>query len=89
VEAIWGMLTEADIAASGQTAELKKNDWTLSCEIRSPHHAVFDVVTIENSRTLVVRLGSKVTELDLNIVMTPHKTGQPKPSITRDFRTTA
>jgi hypothetical protein len=27
-----------------------------------------------------------VTELDLNIVMIPHKTGQPKAPITRDFR---
>ena len=88
VDALWGILTEADIAVSGQTAELKKNDWTLSCEIRSPHHAVFDVVTVENARKLVVRLGSKVSDLDLNIVMVPHKTGQPKPSITRGFRTT-
>jgi hypothetical protein len=86
VDVLWSMLTEADIAVSGQTAELKKNDWTLSCEIRSPHHAVFDVVTIENVKKLVVRLGSRVTELDLNIVMIPHKTGQPKPSVTRDFR---
>jgi hypothetical protein len=86
VDALWSMLTEADIAVNGQTAELKRNDWTLSCEIRSPHHAVFDVVTVENVRKLVVRLGSKVAELDLNIVMIPHKTGQPKPPITRDFR---
>jgi hypothetical protein len=86
VDALWSMLTEADIAVNGQTAELKKNDWTLSCEIRSPHHAVFDIVTIENARKLVVRLGSRVTELDLNIVMIPHKTGQPKAPITRDFR---
>ena len=86
VDALWSMLTEAEIAVNGQTAELKKNDWTLSCEIRSPHHAVFDVVTVENVRKLVVRLGSKVTELDLNIVLIPHKTGQPKPSISKDFR---
>src|SRR5579863_233494 len=43
IEALWGMLTDADISLNGQMAELKKGGWTLSAEIVSPRHAVFDV----------------------------------------------
>ncbi len=85
VEPLWGMLTDADITLAGQTAELRKNDWTLSCEIRSPHHAVFDVVVTSSGKKLVARVGARVTELSLNIVLSPHRTGQRKPEITRDF----
>ncbi len=85
VEPLWGMMTDADISVNGQLAELKKNDWILSCEIRSPHHAVFDVVQKENTKKLVARVGSKVTELDLNIVLTPHRAGQPKPVVSKHF----
>jgi hypothetical protein len=85
VDPLWGMMTDAEIAFDGQTAELKKNDWTLSCEIRSPHHAVFDVVTAQNTKKLVVRVGAKVSELDLSVVLIPHKTGQPKPVIVKHF----
>jgi hypothetical protein len=34
---------------------------------------------------LIVRLGDKVTELDLNILLTPYRDGQPKPKITTQF----
>ncbi len=85
VEPLWGMLTEAEISVNGQTAELKKNDWTLSCEIRSPHHAVFDVITTPATKRLVARVGAKVNELSLNIVMTPHRTGSSKPQTAKDF----
>jgi hypothetical protein len=34
---------------------------------------------------LVVRLADKVTELDLNITLTPYRDGQPKPKITAQF----
>jgi len=30
-------------------------------------------------------LGDKVTELDLNIMLTPYRDGQPKPRITAQF----
>jgi hypothetical protein len=94
VEAIWGMMTDAEIQAAGQIATLRKNGWNLAVEIRSPRHAVFDVAPLRsvppqaansNFRKLIVRLGDKVTELDLSIVITPYKADQTKPKITAQF----
>jgi hypothetical protein len=34
-------------------------------------------------KKLVVRLGEKVTDLDLKLTLTLHRTGQPKPKITQ------
>jgi len=94
VEVIWGMMTDAEIVVSGQTATLRKNGWTLAAEIHSPRHAVFDVAPLRsappqasnpNFHKLIVRLGDKVTELDLNITLTPYRDGQPKPKITAQF----
>ncbi len=94
VEIIWGMMTDADIAVSGQTAILRKNGWNLAAEIRTPRHAVFDVAPLRsappqapnpNFHKLIVRLGDKSTELDLNIVLTPYKDGQAKPKIAAQF----
>jgi hypothetical protein len=94
VEVIWGMMTDAEIAVSGQTATLRKNGWNLAAEIHSPRHAVFDVAPIRsappqapnpNFHKLIVRLGDKVTELDLNIILTPYRDGQAKPKITAQF----
>jgi hypothetical protein len=91
VEALWSMLTDADISLNGQTADLQKNGWTLSAEILSPRHAVFDTVSAAGPapqapnasvKRLVVRLGEKVTEMDLKVTLTLHRTGQPKPKIT-------
>jgi hypothetical protein len=90
VEVIWGMLTDADISLNGQAAVLQKNGWTLSAEILTPRHAVFDMAPTlapapqaPNSgvKKLVVRLGEKVTALDLKVNLTLHRTGQPKPKI--------
>jgi hypothetical protein len=94
VEVIWGMMTDAEITVSGQTATLRKNGWNLAAEIRSPRHAVFDVAPLRsappqalnpNFHKLIVRLGDKVTELDLGIILTPYRDGQPKPKITAQF----
>jgi hypothetical protein len=94
VEALWGMLTDAEVALSGQTADLQKGGWTLSAEILSPRHAVFDLAPVVAASTqaqipgvkkLVVRLGEKVTEMDLKVTLTLHRTGQPKPKITPNF----
>jgi hypothetical protein len=89
VEIIWGMMTDADIAVSGQTALLRKNGWNLAAEIRTPRHAVFDVAPLRsqnaNFHKLIVRLGDKSTELDLNIVLTPYRDGQAKPKIAAQF----
>lgn len=94
VEIIWGMMTDAEITVTGQTALLRKNGWNLAAEIRTPRHAVFDVAPVRSSppqaanpnfRKLVVRLGDKVTELDLTIVLTPYRDGQTKPRVTAQF----
>ena len=87
VEVIWGMLTDADISPNGPSATLHKNGWNLSVEIRTPRHAVFDVMPVRTGgplpangkfQKLIVRLLEKVTELDLNIVLTPYRDGQTK-----------
>ena len=90
VEAIWGMLTDADISTSGGAASLKKGGWNLSIEIRTPRHAVFDVTAVKSPgnvkfQKLIVRFPEKVTDLDLNIAITPYRDGQPKPKITAQF----
>jgi hypothetical protein len=94
VEAIWGMMTDAEIALSGQTATLRKNGWNLAAEIRSPRRAIFDVAPVHSAPTqaqngafhkLIVRLGDKVTDLDLSIQLTPYKDGQPRPKFTAQF----
>ncbi len=87
VEALWGMVTAADVSFDGQSATLQKDGWTLSAEIRTPRHAVFDVLPALNpaDRKLVVRLGEKVSDLDLNVLLVPYKTGQPKPKIVARF----
>jgi hypothetical protein len=94
VEVIWGMMTDADITVTGQTALLKKNGWVLAAEIRSPRHAVFDKAPLHpmppqapnnGFQKLIVRLGDKVTELDLSILLTPYRDGQAKPKITAQF----
>jgi hypothetical protein len=84
VEVIWGMMTDADISPNGPSATLHKNGWNLAVEIRTPRHAVFDVLPVKppggqpanpKYQKLIVRLQEKVTELDLNIVMTPYRDG--------------
>jgi Heparinase II/III-like protein len=94
VEVIWGMMTDAEIVVTGQTAILRKNGWNLAAEIRAPRHAVFDTAPVHaaspqnpnsNFHKLIVRLGDKVTELDLSIILTPYRDGQPKPKVTAQF----
>jgi hypothetical protein len=91
VEVIWGMMTDAEIAVNGPTATLHKNGWNVTAEIRSPRHAVFDVApgragsANPKFRKLIVRLFEKVTELDLNIVLTPWRDGQTKAKISVQF----
>ncbi|HYA15918.1 MAG TPA: heparinase II/III family protein [Bryobacteraceae bacterium] len=95
IEVIWGMMTDADITLNGQTALLKKNGWNLAAEIRSPRRAVFDIAPVRSApgqasnngyRKLIVRLGDKVTDLDLSIQFAPFKDGQPRPKlVTQSF----
>jgi hypothetical protein len=94
VEVIWGMMTDAEITLNGQTALLRKGNWNLAAEIRSPRRAVFDVAPVHSGpgqatnsgfRKLIVRLGDKVTDLDLSIQFAPYKDGQPKPKVNPQF----
>ncbi len=94
VEVIWSMMTETDISVSGPTATLHRNGWNLAAEIRTPRHAVFDIAPVytpagqaQNPKfqKLIVRLPDKVTDLDLNIILTPYRDGQPKPKIATQF----
>jgi hypothetical protein len=94
VEVIWGMMTDVDMTVNGPTATLHRNGWNLTAEIRSPRHAVFDIAPVRlvssqsqnpKFQRLIVRLLEKVTDLDLNIVLTPWRDGQTKPKITAQF----
>ncbi len=86
VDVLWGMTTDAEITVNGNTAILAKGGWILDAEIQSPRHAVFEVQPQSGTvRRLAVRVGERVTELDLSILLTPHKAGQPKPKITAKF----
>jgi hypothetical protein len=91
---MWSMMTEAEITLSGPTATLHRNGWVLTAEIRTPRHAVFDVTPARspagqtansNFRRLIVRLGERITDLDLSLILTPYRDGQPKPKITAQF----
>jgi hypothetical protein len=88
VEALWGMVTDAEVPQTGKTAELRKGDWMLSVRALSPPGAAFDVVSTTppppqnpntGTRKLVVRLPGKVQELRLVVALTPHRAGQPAP----------
>jgi hypothetical protein len=94
VEVIWNMMTDTEISVSGPTATLHKNGWNLLAEIRTPRHAVFDIAPVRapspqapnpKFQKLIVRFLEKMTELDLNIVLTPYREGQPRPKITAQF----
>ncbi|MBI4877082.1 MAG: heparinase II/III family protein [Acidobacteria bacterium] len=80
VDALWGMVTDAEVTLKGRTAELSKNGWKLLAEIRSPDGARFDTVSTAppapqnqnaGTRKLVVRLPEKVRQLDLRVALTP------------------
>lgn len=97
VEAVWGMVTDAEISLAGQHAELRKDNWILAAEIITPRHALFDVESTRSqppqtpnagTRKLIARLGEKVTDLELNIALTPYRQGQPKPKIAVKFPVT-
>ena len=91
VEALWGMVTDADVHLAGRLAELRKPGWILAAEILSPPGARFDTVSTappppqnQNKGTtkLVVRLPGKVTSADVVVSLTPYKEGTVKPRIT-------
>ncbi len=86
VDVVWGMVTDSDVSLNGPAATLKKGAWNLALEIRTPRHAVFDTIAVGPLlKKLIVRLGDKTADLDLSILLTPYKDGQPKPKVTGQF----
>jgi len=86
VEVAWSLLTDAEIAFGGQSALLNKGGAMLAAEIQTPRHAVFDVTPAgPNKRRLVASFGGKSADVDLNILLTPYKAGQPQPKIAARF----
>ena len=79
VEALWGMVTEAEVELDARKAELRKSGRRLRCEIVSPANAVFDTVSTRppapqnqnpGTRKLVVRLPEPLTEAEISVAMT-------------------
>jgi len=90
VEALWGMITDAEVQIKGPAAELSKPGWALSARVLSPPGAIFDLVSTaapppqnpnRGTRKLVVRLPEKVTELRLVVALTPHRDREPAPRL--------
>lgn len=76
VEALWGMMTGAEVTASGRRAELRQGGAALTAQIVSPRGAVFETVSAaapppqnpnKGARKLVVRLPGKVTRTRIEV----------------------
>lgn len=89
-DAVWGMVTDAEIVLKGAEAELRKAGWLLAARVHSPAGAVFAIASTAvpppqspNPGTckLVVRLPEKVTNMRLTISLVPYREGTSKPSL--------
>jgi hypothetical protein len=77
VEALWGMVTDAEVSIDHKQARLTKGSTALRATIRSPKDAVFDTVSTapatpqenpnKDTRKLVVRLKGKVTKARIEV----------------------
>lgn len=76
VDAVWGMVTDADIKLDGGRATLAKGAATLRAQIVSPKDAVFEVVSTNpgppqnpnlGTKRLIVRLSGKTTEAKVEV----------------------
>ena len=81
IDALWGMVTQANVKLDGRKATLTKDGKTLTAEIRSPQNGKFEIVSTTppepqnqnaGTRKLVVRLPEKTTNLRLEVVLTPN-----------------
>jgi len=81
VEALWGMVTAAEVEIKGRQATLRQGGWNLDAAIVAPEEATFEVVSTTppppqnpnpGTRKLVVRLPEKVKDLRLVVSLTPH-----------------
>jgi hypothetical protein len=77
VEALWGMITDAQVTIDHNRAQLEKGSATLQAEIVSPKGAVFDIVSTQpatsqenpntGTRKLVVRLKDKIASARIEV----------------------
>jgi hypothetical protein len=76
VEALWGMVTLAEVNAHGNRVELKRNGEVLHGRILQPENAVFDIVSAnpeppqdpnKGAKKLVVRLPGKVATARIDV----------------------
>jgi hypothetical protein len=76
VDALWGMMTDAEVKAEGRRAQLRKGGATLAAEIISPEGARFEVVSAsteppqnpnKGAKKLVVRLPGKVEKTRIEV----------------------
>jgi hypothetical protein len=88
VDALWGMVTDAEISGEGASVELRKGDWQVSARILTPTAARFDSVSTQapppqsqNTGTwkLVMRLPAKIADLRLTVILTPHRKTEARP----------
>jgi hypothetical protein len=80
VDALWGMVTDAEVGLRGDEATLRKNGKTLRARVEAPDGARFAIASTarpapENTNTgtckLVVRLPAKVTAARIAVTLTP------------------
>jgi hypothetical protein len=78
VEALWGMVTDANVTIARETARLQKGDSELQLKLLSPEGAAFDVVSTRQSppqnenlgtKKLVIRLSGKVTKTRIEVAI--------------------
>jgi hypothetical protein len=76
VEALWGMVTGAEVEVDGRRATLRQGGATLTAEIASPPDARFEVVSTQQSapqntnlgtKKLIVRLSRKVSQARIEV----------------------
>jgi hypothetical protein len=81
IEALWGMVTDAQITVDRNRATLEKGSASLRAEILSPEDAVFDVVSAnapapqnpnQGARKLVIRLPGRVTRARIEVRVAVH-----------------
>lgn len=80
VEALWGMVTGAEVDLQGRAAELRSNGRRLRARIASPEDARFEVISTrppmpqnqnDGTRKLAVRLPGKVRAATIEVAMSP------------------
>jgi hypothetical protein len=76
VEALWGMVTDADVTVNDRRAVLRKGGEALTAEIASPASATFEVISTKQeppqnnnlgTKKLGVRLSGKITEARIEV----------------------